>query len=71
MVQENQKGLKLNGTHQVLVYADDVKILSGNVHTVKKSTEALLVASKEIGLNVNADTTRYIKIPFMKTLRVD
>jgi hypothetical protein len=71
MVQENHKGLKLNGTHQFLVYADEIKILSGSVRTVKKSTEALLVTSKEIGLNVNADKTRYIKIPFMKTLRAD
>jgi len=71
MVQENQKGLKLNGTHKVLVYADDVIILGGSVHTVKKSTEALVVASKEIGLNVNADKTKYIKIPFMKALRAE
>jgi hypothetical protein len=35
-VQINQNGLKLNGTHQLLAYADDVNILSGSVHTVKK-----------------------------------
>ena len=35
-VQVNQDGLKLNGTHQLLVYADDVNILGGSVHTVKK-----------------------------------
>ena len=49
-VQVNQDGLKLNGTHQLLVYADDVNILGGSVHTVKENTEALIVASKEIGL---------------------
>jgi hypothetical protein len=33
-VQVNQDGLKLNGTHQLLVYADDVNILGGSMHTV-------------------------------------
>jgi hypothetical protein len=47
--------LKLNGTHQLLVYAGDVKILGGSVHTTKKNTDALVVASKETGLEVNAD----------------
>jgi len=35
-VQVNQDGLKLNGTHQLLVYVDDVNIMSRNVHTIKK-----------------------------------
>ena len=35
-VQVNQDGLKLNGTHQLLPYADDVNILGGSVHTVTK-----------------------------------
>jgi hypothetical protein len=46
----NQDGLKLNGTHQVLVNADDVNIFGRSVHTVKKNAEALVVASKEIGI---------------------
>jgi hypothetical protein len=33
-VQANQEGLKLNGTHQLLVYTDDVNILGGSVHMV-------------------------------------
>ena len=41
----NQDGLKLNGTHQVLVYADDGNILGGSVHTVKENAEALVVAT--------------------------
>jgi len=42
--------LKLNSTHQVLVYADDVNILGGSIRTIKKNAEALVVASKETGL---------------------
>jgi len=44
--------LKLNGTHQLLIYADDVIILGGSVHTVQKITEALTVACMKIGLKV-------------------
>ena len=51
-VQINQDGLKLNGTHHLLAYADDVNILGGSVHTVKKNAEALVAATKEIGLEV-------------------
>jgi hypothetical protein len=41
-------GLKLNGTHQRLVYGDDSNIFGGNVHTVKENPETLVVASKVI-----------------------
>ena len=58
--QVNQEGLKLNGTHQLLAYADDVNILRGSIHTVKENAEALVVATKEIGLGVNADKTKYM-----------
>jgi hypothetical protein len=44
--------LKLNGTPQVVVYTDGVNILRGSVHTVKEQEEALIVAKKEIGLEV-------------------
>ena len=55
-----QDGLKLNDTHQLLVYADYVNILGGSVHTVKKNAEALVAATKEIGLEVNADKIKYM-----------
>jgi hypothetical protein len=46
-VQVNQNGLKLNGTQQVLVFADDVHIIGGSVHTITKNLEVLFVAGKE------------------------
>jgi hypothetical protein len=52
--------LKSYGTHQLLVDADDVNILGGSMHTMKKNTEASIVASKESGLEVNADKTNYM-----------
>jgi hypothetical protein len=50
--------MKLNGTHQLLVYADDVNTLGGSVHNLKENAETLVVASKEIGLEVNAVKTK-------------
>jgi hypothetical protein len=49
-VRVNQNGLKLNGTHQLLVYADGVKLVGGSVHTILKNTEDLVVVHKEMGL---------------------
>ena len=51
-VEVNQEGLKLNGTHQLLAYADDVNILGGSAHTVKENAETLVIATKEIGLEM-------------------
>ena len=60
-VQVNQDGLKLNGTNQLLVYADNVNILGGSIHTIKENAKAL--ASKEIGLEVNADKNKCTVMP--------
>jgi sorting nexin-29 len=59
-VQVNQDGLKLNGTHQLLAYADDVNILGGSIHTLKENAEALIAATREIELEVSADKTKYM-----------
>ena len=61
-VQVNQDGLKLNGTHQLLAYSDDVNILGGSVHTVKKNAQALVAVTKEIGLEVNIHKIEYMTL---------
>jgi hypothetical protein len=45
-VQENQVGLKSNGTHQLLVYADDVNVSENYINTMKKDATFLTDASK-------------------------
>jgi len=59
-VQVNHDGLKLNGTHQLLAYADDVNILEGSILTVKENAEAFVAAARDTGLEVSADKTKYM-----------
>jgi hypothetical protein len=49
----------LNGTHQLLAYADDVNLLGDNTDTIKKNTDILIDASK-VGLEINVDKTKYM-----------
>lgn len=53
--QVNQTGLQLNGTQQLLVYTDDVNLVADNMDTIKENTETSTVASKGVGLDVNAE----------------
>jgi hypothetical protein len=62
-VQENQMGLKLHGTHQLLAYADYVNLLGDNIDTINKNTETLINASKEVGLDVNVEKAKYMFVP--------
>jgi hypothetical protein len=41
-------GLKLNRTHQLLAYADDVNLLGDNIDAINKNTQTLIDASKEV-----------------------
>jgi hypothetical protein len=50
-VQENQVGLKLNGTHKLLAYADDVNLLGDNIDTIKQNAETLIDARGWSGNN--------------------
>jgi len=61
-VQVKRDSSKLNGTYQFLVYADGVNILGGSIHTIKKNTEALVVASKETGVEESSDKSKYMVI---------
>jgi len=51
--------LKLKGTHQLLAYADGVNILGGSIHTLTENAEALVAATRETGLEVSADKSKY------------
>jgi hypothetical protein len=55
--------LKLSGTHQMLVYGDDVNLLADNIVNIKKNAETLIEASKEAGLEVNTEKTKYMLLP--------
>jgi hypothetical protein len=57
-------GLKLNGTHQLLAYADDMNLLGDNIDTLNKNTETLIDATKEAGLEVNVEKTKSMLVSY-------
>jgi hypothetical protein len=59
-VQEIQVGLELNGTHQLFVYADDNNLLVDSISTIEENSEAILEATRDAGLEINAETTKYM-----------
>jgi hypothetical protein len=61
-VQENQVGLKLNLTHQLLAYADDVTLLGDDIDTININPETVIDASKEVSLEVNVEKTKYMLV---------
>jgi hypothetical protein len=56
-VQRNQEGLKLNLTHELLVYVNDVTLLGGNIDIIQKSAETLTDLSKDVCREINAEKT--------------
>jgi hypothetical protein len=58
-VQENQVGLKLNATYQLLAYVGGVNLLGDKIDTIRKNTKTLIDASKEVGLEISIEKTKH------------
>jgi predicted Co/Zn/Cd cation transporter (cation efflux family) len=54
--------LELNGTHHLQVYADNVTILDENINSIKKDMDTLFDASREVGLEINTEKTKYMVV---------
>ena len=52
----------MNGTHQVLAYADDVNLIGDNIRTIERNADVLLIACKNVGWAVNTGKTKYMEI---------
>jgi tyrosine-protein phosphatase YwqE len=67
-VQENQAGLKLNGTHQLLAYADEVNLLGDNIDTINKNTQTLIDATKYMLVSWDQNTGQNREINLVKQI---
>jgi hypothetical protein len=67
--QENQKGFKLNKTHELLVHADDINVKEEDINVMKTNTESLLVAGKEVCLESDSKKTNYIFVTRQQNAR--
>jgi hypothetical protein len=63
-IQENQVGLKLNGTHHLLAYTDDANLLGDNIDTVKKNTDNLIDGSREVDIEINVEKTKSMLLSY-------
>jgi hypothetical protein len=52
----------LNGTYQLLIFAEDTNLLGRDIDTTKKNTETLIDAINEVGLEVNAEKFKYMSL---------
>jgi hypothetical protein len=52
-IQENKVGMEM-------VYADDINLWGDNISTIKDKRETLLGASMDVGIEVNAEKTKYM-----------
>jgi hypothetical protein len=59
-IRQNQVGLELNVTHQLMVYADDINLICDSINTIKEKTETLLMTSRDVCLEMNAEKTNHM-----------
>jgi hypothetical protein len=52
----------MNGSHQVLTFADDINLIGDDIGTTERNAQVLLIACKDIGLAVNTGKNKYTKL---------